>query len=214
MTTMTAPTPTTTTIEGTEPVGSSPWRRVRSILSTALTTLLVVVASLTVVVAVATHFSPKGQYDVFGHPVMSVLSGSMSPLIHTGDLIVDNPITVAEAGHLQIGQVISVRESPGSPTIVTHRIVAVVHSGSTLAYVTKGDANNAPDASPRPVADVIGVFSTAIPAGGYVLNALHRPLVPLLLFASILLALLAGPLFRWARRMDNPASDPDEGEAS
>ncbi len=207
MTTMTAE--TTMVTEGPTGVPVTTWRRVRSIISTGLTALLVVVASLSVVIAVATHFSPKGQYDVFGHPVMSVLSGSMTPTIRTGDLIIDNPVTLAQAGRLRVGEIISVRESPGSPVIVTHRIVAVVRSGSTIAYITKGDANNAPDASPRPVADVIGVFSTAIPAGGYVLNALHQPVVPLLLFASVCLALLAGPLFRWAKRMDQSADAPD-----
>jgi signal peptidase len=213
MVTMTAETPTTT--EEVVPTHLSPWRRMRSIVSTGLIALLMVVASIAVVLSVATHFSPKGQYDAFGHPVMSVLSGSMSPLIHTGDLIIDDPVTPTQAARLHVGQVISVRDTPGSPLIVTHRIVAIVHSGATVAYITKGDANNAPDSSPRPVADVVGVFSTSVPVGGYVLNALHRPLVPLLLFASISLGLLAGPLFRWARRMDQSGTDSDdESEAS
>jgi len=176
------------------------------VVSTAVTVLVVVVASLTIVLAVSTHFSPKGQYTVFGHPVMTVLSGSMTPVIRTGDLVVDDHVTATQAAHLHVGQIISVRDTPGSQIIITHRIVGVEHSGGKVSYVTKGDANNAPDATLRPSSDVIGVFSTAIPRGGYVLNALHKPLVLGLLLASALLWFIAGPLFRLARKMDEPSS--------
>jgi signal peptidase I len=186
------------------------WPRLRSTISTVLTALVVILASVMVVLSVATHLSAHNEYRVFGHPVMAVLSGSMAPTIHTGDLIIDNSLSVTQAEHLHVGQIISVRDAPGSMIVVTHRIVAVVHSGSNVAYITKGDANNAPDGAPRPVSDVVGVLSGTIPDGGYVLNALHQPLVPLLLLASILLALAAGPLLAWARRMDESDEEPSD----
>lgn len=186
------------------------WPRLRSAISGILTVLVVILASVMVVLSVATHLSSHNEYRVFGHPVMAVLSGSMAPTIHTGDLIIDNSLSVNQAEHLRVGQIISVRDAPGSTIVVTHRIVAVVHSGSNVAYITKGDANNAPDGAPRPVSDVVGVLSGTIPAGGYVLNALHQPLVPLLLLASILLALAAGPLLAWARRMDESDEEPSD----
>ena len=176
------------------------------IVSTLFTIIVVMVACVAVVLAAATHFSPKGQYTVFGHPVMIVLSGSMSPVIRTGDLIVDDPVTAAQAEHLQVGQIISFRDAPGSQTVFTHRIVGIEHSGGQVFYITKGDANNAADAALRPASDVIGVFSTDIRRGGYLLNALHDPLVLGLLLASPVLWLLAGPLYRWARESDEPAS--------
>ena len=187
------------------------WRAVTRVASLIMTVLVSMAAALAIVIAIATHFSPKGRYVAFGHPVMTVLSGSMTPVIRTGDLIVDNPITAAQASHLHVGQIISVRDAPGSQTIITHRIVAVkVHHGA-VNYVTKGDANNAPDASLRPPSDVIGVFRFAIPHGGYVLAALHRPLVLCLLLASPALWFLAGPLYELARRMDEPkGGDPAE----
>ena len=58
------------------------------------------------VIAVATHISRDGGYTAFGHPVMTVLSGSMAPVIRTGDLIVDNPVTPAQASTLQPGQIV------------------------------------------------------------------------------------------------------------
>jgi signal peptidase len=145
---------------------------------------------------------------------MTVLSGSMTPVIRTGDLIVDNPVTAAQARQLHAGQIISVRETPYSHSVITHRIIAVqVHAG-VVNYVTKGDANNAPDTVLRPSSDVIGVFRLAVPRGGYILAALHRPLVLGLLLASPVLWFLAAPLYRLARRMDeDPAESADPGKA-
>jgi len=180
----------------------SAWRFYVQVLSTIMTVLVVMVACVAVVVAAATHLSPKGQYRVFGHPVMVVLSGSMSPVIRTGDLIVDNPVTPTQAQNLHVGQIITVREAAGSETAITHRIVAVETKDGQVAYVTKGDANSSPDMTRRPASDVVGVFSHSIPRGGYFLNALHRPLTLGLLLASPVLWFLAGPLRDWGRQME------------
>jgi len=101
----------------------SRWRLCLRGLSTITTVLLAVIASLAIVMAIATHLSPKSQYVVFGHPLMTVLSGSMTPVIRTGDLIIDNPVTAAQTRHLHTGQIISFRAAPGSQVIITHRIV-------------------------------------------------------------------------------------------
>lgn len=193
------------------------WRVVARVVSSITTVLVAMAAALAIVIAIATHFSRNGQYTAFGHPVMTVLSGSMTPVIRTGDLIVDNPVMAAQARSLHAGQIISVREAPGSQVIITHRIVAVRVANGAVSYVTKGDANNAPDTPLRPASDVIGVFRFVIPHGGYVLAALHRPLVLGLLLASPVLWFLAGPLFRLARRMDEQkdgsrAESADDGK--
>jgi signal peptidase len=213
MTTLTDTVASPTPITGTPTVRHRAWQRLANVLSTIVTIVVVMVAAVAVVVAVATHFSPKGQYVVFGHPVMTVLSGSMSPAIHTGDLVVDDRVSAAQAEHLHVGEIISVRDAPGSPTIITHRIVSVKAAGGAVTYVTKGDTNNAPDAVARPASDVIGVFRAAIPWGGYILNALHQPLVLALLLASPVLWFLSGPLFKLAREMDEPASEEPPASA-
>jgi signal peptidase len=185
------------------------------VLGSVVAVLAAMTAALAITVAIATHFSRDGQYTAFGHPVMTMLSGSMTPVIRTGDLIIDNPVTAAQARGLRPGQIVSVREAPGSTVIITHRIVAVKAARGSVSYLTKGDENNAPDTTVRAPSDVIGVFRFAIPRGGYALSALHRPLVLGLLFASPVLWFLAGPLFRLARRMDEPdAREPAESAAS
>ncbi len=191
----------------------SAWRWYLRVLSTVATTGVCVIAALAIVTAIATRMSPRGQYVVFGHPVMTVLSGSMAPVIRTGDLIVDDPVTAAQAEHLHAGQIISVRFAPGSQSLITHRIVAVQTRHGVVSYITRGDANNAADFTPRPTSDVIGVFRFAIPRGGYVLADLQRPIVLGLLLASPLLWLLAGPLIRFGRHPHEPeGGEPQGGE--
>ena len=115
---------------------------VLSALGAVLVSMLAVVA---VIIAVATHLPARGQYTAFGHPVLTVLSGSMTPVIRTGDLIVDDAVTPAKARQLRVGQIASFRAGPGSPVIITHRIVARTVVLGVVEYQTKGDANNAPD---------------------------------------------------------------------
>jgi signal peptidase len=172
--------------------GKSAWRRFTAAAGTVAAVLVAVLAGLMVVTAVATHLSAQGQYTAFGHPVMSVLSGSMTPAIRTGDLIVDDEVTAQQARTLRIGQIASFRETPGSKVIITHRIVGEKVIRGVVSYATKGDANNSPDTILRPSSNVVGVFAYTIRKGGYILNALHHPIVPVMLIVSVLLWLAAG----------------------
>jgi signal peptidase I len=199
-------------LTGTSPSISRPGisrgagRRTVRVVSTVVTVLVSVVAALAIVLSVASRMSPGGQAMVFGHPVMSMLSGSMTGTINTGDLFVDDQLSAAQARDLHVGQVITFREQPGSTTLITHRIVAVKTIDGTVNYITKGDANNAADATPRPASDVVGLFSFAIPRGGYVLAALRQPKVLGLLIASVVLFFLAGSLFSVANGRKNQDS--------
>lgn len=178
------------------------WRRCLHLLSLAGTLLASMVAALVMVISIATHLSSRSQVTAFGHPLLTVLSGSMAPVINTGDLIVDDHLSPAQASQLRPGQIISFEATPGSTLIITHRIVARIVTNGKVFYRTKGDANDAPDSQLRPAGDVIGLYAASIPRGGYVLSALHRPLVPMLLAVSAVLFFLAGPLFRLARDLD------------
>jgi len=169
-------------------------------LSAVITVLIAVTAGFAAMAAVATNISGQNKHAAFGHPVLIVLSGSMSPVIRTGDLIIDDAITAQQARHLHAGQVISFRAAPGSTVVITHRIIGQRIIRGAVNYITKGDANNSPDAALRPASDVIGVFRLSIRRGGYIVNALHHPVVLVMLLASVLLWLIAGTLRRKARR--------------
>jgi signal peptidase len=134
---------------------------------------------------------------------MTIISGSMTPTIAVGDIVVDDQVTAAQASHFHVGQIISFRAAPGSPEIITHRIVAVRVQDGAVSYITKGDANNSADSTPRPASDVIGLYRFSIPRGGYVLVAMHTPRVIGMLLTSALLWIVAGVLFRIAARQEN-----------
>jgi signal peptidase len=168
-----------------------------------VTILISLVAVLTVAIAIGSRTSADGQRVVFGQPVMTIISGSMTPTIAVGDIVVDAPVTAAQASDLHVGQIISFRATPGSPEIITHRIVAVRVQDGAVSYITKGDANNSADSTPRPASDVIGLYRFPIPRGGYVLVAMHTPRVIVMLLASALLWIVAGLLFWVATRMEN-----------
>jgi signal peptidase len=196
----------------TKPVArTSAWRRTGDVLGTAVAVLFVMVAAAVVVIAAATRLSTRQQYTAFGHPVLVVLSGSMSPGIRTGDLIVDDPVGAAAATRLHRGQVITFYDQPGSKTVITHRIVRVVHQNGQVLYQTKGDANDAPDATLRQASTVIGTYAWKVPRGGYFLTNLHRPIVFGLLLLAPILWLVAEPLRRWAREEDELEAPSDTG---
>lgn len=193
------------------------WRRaldgVELVVSSVMTVVVAVMAAVALVLAIATHFSTQGEYTIFGHPTLSVLSGSMTPTIRTGDLIFDHPVSGAAAPNLHVGQIITFRV--GSGQTFTHRIVGVVHQpDGSVAYRTKGDANNMVDTDPRPASSVVGVYAGRIPRGGYILNALHKPLTLGLILASPILWFIAEPLRRWAREEEakESAATADEAE--
>src|SRR5271154_816661 len=188
----TAPIPSTLPADSKPSQGRSPRRWYLRALSRTVIILISLVGVLTIVIAIGSRTSADGQRVVYGQPVMTIISGSMTPTIAVGDIVVDAPVTAAQASHLHAGQIISFRAAPGSPEIITHRIVAVRVQDGAVSYITKGDANNSADATPRPASDVIGLYRFSIPRGGYVLVAMHTPRVLVMLLASALLWIVAG----------------------
>jgi len=191
-------------------VSPSAWAYFRKVFAAAISTVLMGVAAMLVVLSLATHETSSGDYQAFGHPVLSMLSGSMSPVIPTGSLVVDKSVTAAQAQNLHVGQVISFRIAANSSVVITHRIVRVERTSAGVFYVTKGDANSSVDSPARPAANVFGVESYVIPEGGYILNAAHRPAVIVLFLLIVMFGLSVGPLIRWVRRGDEPVLSTSE----
>lgn len=151
-----------------------------------LTVVVLVLVVLAVFLAVFIRHGANGQTTLFGRPVYSVASGSMTPTFDTGDLIIDSPISATAAAHLHKGQIITFNATPsaagGTPLVITHRIFAVVKGpvvagAQTVQYRTKGDANNAPDQTLVAPASILGLYQgQRLPFGGYLLSTLHQPI--------------------------------------
>ena len=170
------------------------------VIGTVLASLVILAALIAVLLAVSVRRGSDGVDTIYGHPVFSVASGSMTPAIDTGDLIVDQELTLPQAAGLHVGQVISFQASQSGvgSIIITHRIVAVVAgpNGSGVQYRTKGDANNAPDQTLVTPAQVVGLYSARVPFGGYVLSTLHQPLTFVILIMIPIVYLIGGEVRR------------------
>lgn len=99
---------------------------------------------------------------VLGNTTLIVRSGSMTPTIGVGDLVVVRPA----AGGYHRGDIIAFRGSDDGTVIVTHRIVDRTNADGVVSYVTQGDANDVADAVPVTDDRVVGRAVLTIPAVG------------------------------------------------
>ena len=110
-----------------------------------------------------------------------VLSGSMEPSYPTGALLLTRPI--AEAG-----MVITFTVPSGA--VVTHRVSRVEAEDGQVYFFTRGDANDAEDASPVRGEQLLGTPMLCIPYLGYILQYLRQPPGAYLLLGAVGMGLL------------------------
>lgn len=136
---------------------------------------------------------------------LTVLTGSMSPSIPTGSLVMVSPVDPLD---VVVGDVITFEVRPGSGAYVTHRVVEVLapgqgggsEEGSGPAFRTKGDANAAPDALPAPAAALRGRVTVHLPYLGGVRDTLASPSGLVVLAAAGAVVLWGGPALQGLRR--------------
>jgi signal peptidase len=127
-----------------------------------------------------------GYVRASGAKTLSVQSGSMVPTFHKGDLVV-----VKSVPEYRVGDVITFINPANKKETVTHRIIAVRASSMSMSYVTKGDANMAPDI---PVASsaVIGKLQHIVPRVGYVVDFMRKPLgLALIIYVPALMIMIS-----------------------
>jgi signal peptidase len=95
-----------------------------------------------------------------------VLSDSMSPQIHAGDVVFVDDV---DAAAIEEGDVVTF-DRPGGDDRVTHRVVDVRESGGELLFQTKGDANEEADAQLVPAENVVGRVAFHVPYLGHVVT--------------------------------------------
>ncbi|MEK7116711.1 MAG: signal peptidase I [Patescibacteria group bacterium] len=110
-------------------------------------------------------------FPVTGIKVLTVLSGSMEPSIHTGSLVLVKP-----TANYKIGDIVTFGLNTKTQIPTTHRIAEIrVQEGQTI-YKTKGDANNAEDMKEVAVRDIIGKVYISVPLAGYAVDFVRKPL--------------------------------------
>ncbi|GAA4978916.1 signal peptidase I [Kineococcus glutinatus] len=128
----------------------------------------------------------------FGWTSQLVLTGSMEPRIHPGDVVLVQP---RPADDVLLGRIALLRDPSGVHPRLLHRIVRRTEDG---AYVSKGDANIGEDSTPVPAEDVLGLARVRVPFVGLPVVWLHEgrhgalAVLVLALTAALLVVLLDG----------------------
>lgn len=115
-----------------------------------------------IAVAMISVLAIWGSTGMLGFRPSIISSGSMTPTLQVGDVI----ITVeASPNDIKIGDII---QYSGENEIIAHRVVDIQQQGGTKYFITKGDDNNAPDPEPVSPSQVIGKTVFTIPKLGWV----------------------------------------------
>ena len=134
------------------------------VLSAIVTVILALLLAANVYVIAARAVTGEPQPTVFGFSAAVVVTGSMSPAIEPGDLVV-----CRRSADYAVGDVITFRSGA---SLVTHRIVG----GTAEGFTTRGDANNVADADPVPRGAVVGKVVFTVPKLGIFIEKLRTPL--------------------------------------
>lgn len=145
----------------------SPSQTILSVLGTVLCLILAPILILNVSLIIRSFTAPNEVPRVGKWLPLVVMTDSMYPEIHSGDLII---CQVKDAEEVQVRDVISFFDPAGNGTsIVTHRVMEIKNEDGRIAFITQGDANNTADARPVPAEKLVGVYHTRIAGVGNVI---------------------------------------------
>ena len=150
-------------------------------LSFGLLALVLLLAALVVIVPAATRSTPY-----------TILTSSMEPGLPPGTLVIVKPIDPQD---IKIGTVVTYQLESGESAVVTHRVVEIQGPnlpGGDPSFITKGDANSAPDAKPVMTVQVKGAVWYSVPYVGWINNIVNGDL------RAIVIPIVAGLLFLYA----------------
>ncbi len=122
------------------------------------------IAAIAILLVVST-FQISGNFKV-----MTVLSGSMEPVIKMGSVVVIKP-----ADDYKIGDIITFGPITKTKPPTTHRVQDIKIIEGNPVYITKGDGNNAPDAREVSPKEIIGKVLFTVPYARYIVDAARKP---------------------------------------
>lgn len=134
---------------------------------------------------------------IWGWTPAVIVSGSMSPLVHRGDIVITSP--PAEGWQPAVGQVVTVPDPAKPGTTLTHRIAGFDERG---LLITRGDANGSDDRFRTAPSQVRGIARLLVPRIGTA-TLLLREGRPAMFVTQSILVLAAVALV--ARRPGAPA---------
>ena len=123
---------------------------------------IVIVLLITIVSLVSGYFK---------YQAIVIATGSMTPNINKGDMVIIEKVKPEDAEKLKEGEVLAFKRED---KIVVHRIYKIYKSGEEIFFKTKGDHNNAPDGYLIEAKEIIGTVKFNVRYVGYPTVALYE----------------------------------------
>lgn len=153
-----------------------------------------------IVIAIVFSFmviSILSNIGLFGYKFYDVLTGSMSPTINPGSLIVVKEIDDSE---IKEGDIITFKGNSTS-NITTHRVVEVIEKDKNIKFQTKGDANDVLDSMLIDGNLLVGKVVFDIPYMGKVMSFINQYRVVIVIL--IIAYLCFGTFYKGAKAIKN-----------
>jgi signal peptidase len=202
------PVPGTPAVPATAEQTPVPGRRIlRRITATGARILTTMLLIITAAVFLFLAVGPR----VLGYQTSTMLTGSMSPLINPGDVVLSIKTPAAE---VKAGDIITYSIPVDDHRIETHRVTEVItNPDGTTALRTKGDANNGADPWTAVLQDDY-LYTTAavIPHLGEGIRALREPTVRTVLLYGAPALLVSALLTSIWRKTPEPSTGPADPE--
>ncbi|MDQ0212103.1 signal peptidase I [Arthrobacter bambusae] len=181
-------------------------------VSTFVRAMVNVITTTVMVAAVAAFLFLAVGPRVLGYQTSTMLTGSMSPLINPGDVVVTVPVAVKD---LKVGDIITYHIPVEDQRVETHRIIdLVVNSQGTATVRTKGDANNGADPwTATLAAGQVDRQVFTVPYLGNAIRTLRDPVVLKVLMYGAPAALVVMVLVSIWRKKPEVDDDADAGAA-
>lgn len=182
--------------------------KIMTIVGIVLCVILIPMLIINCTLIVKSYINPDRVPTIGGYCPLIVLTDSMYPQIHSGDLIVCKTV---DPETVEVDDVIAFFDPAGNgTTIVTHKVIEVLDGEDGLQFRTQGTANNAADEMPVPAGDVVGVYQLRIAGAGHVALFIQKPeglilcvVLPLLLLVGY--DMLRRKLYEKSKKADTDA---------
>lgn len=107
---------------------------------------------------------------IFKYRSFVIATGSMTPNINKGDMVIIKKLTDEEKNNLKVGDVIAFNMDD---RVVVHRIIKKYSTSSGVFYNTKGDNNNSADGYLLEIDNIVGLEKFRIRYVGYPTIAIY-----------------------------------------
>ncbi len=140
-------------------------------ITSIITAIIFIICLLLLLLVMMTPKDATGnkRVNIAGYSIMNVLTGSMEPTYHVGDVIV---IKKANADELKVKDVITFisTDEKLNGQAVTHRIINITEENGQKKFETKGDNNKVKDETLVSEDKILGKVQFKIPFVGKAVN--------------------------------------------